>query len=213
MGGMGRTVIVWPAAGSLLAAVAVLVAVRGWIRSRREYMRLLLVPYRTDRAGAEATVAMFEALHAAIAQRWWRRLLGGQASVALEVHRLPGRGTHAVALAVTCPAALRARVEAALRTAYPNLSCERFPVAVGRPPDLLRLKKRGLFVTRVAVADPRRVADPPVDRVIGAMDATSMPCMVQVALTPVPALFELYSRWLYRGRERQASDARERGER
>src|SRR4051794_19633194 len=118
---MGRTVIVWLAAGSLLAAVTVLVAVRGWVRSRRHYMRLLLVPYRTDRAGPEATVAMFEALHAAIVQRWWRRLRGGQASVALELHRLPGRGADAVALAVTCPATLRPRVEAALRTAYPNL--------------------------------------------------------------------------------------------
>src|SRR3954452_20398627 len=143
---MGRTVIVWPAAGSLLAAVAVLVVIRGWVRSRRDYVRLLLVPYRTDRAGADAAVAMFEALHAAVVQRWWRRLLGGQASVALELHRLPSRGAHAVALAVTCPAARGARVEVALRTAYPNLGFEPFPVAVGRPPCVLRLKKRGLFV-------------------------------------------------------------------
>src|SRR4051794_24397060 len=210
---MGRTVIVWLAAGSLLAAVAVLVAVRGWVRSHREYVRLAVVPYRTDRATSEAAVAMFEALHAAVVQRWWRRLLGGQASVALEVHRLPSRGAHAVALAVTCPAALRARVEVALRTAYPNLGYEPFPVGVGRPPYVLRLKKRGLFVARIAVADPRRVADPPVDRVIEAMDATATPCMVQLSLTPVPAAFELYSRWLFRGRERKASDARERGER
>src|SRR4051812_864500 len=210
---MGRTVIVWLAAGSLLAAVAVLVAVRGWVRSHREYVRLAVVPYRTDRATSEAAVAMFEALHAAVVQRWWRRLLGGQASVALDLHRLPARGAQAVALAVTCPAALRARVEAALRTAYPNLGYEPFPVGVGRPPYVLRLKKRGLFVARIAVADPRRVADPPVDRVIEAMDATATPCMVQLSLTPVPAAFELYSRWLFRGRERKASDARERGER
>src|SRR3954463_927440 len=210
---MGRTVIVWAAAGSLLAAVAVLVVIRGWVRSRRDYVRLLLVPYRTDRAGADAAGAMFEALHAAVVQRWGRRLLAGQASVALELHRLPRRGAQAAALALTCPANLRARVEAALRTADPNLGFEAFPVAVGRPLCVLRLKKRGLFVTRIAVADPRRLADPPVDRVIGAMDATATPCMVQLALTPVPALFELYSRWLYRGRERQASDARERGER
>src|SRR3954463_14713370 len=172
---MGRTVIVWAAAGSLLAAVAVLVVIRGWVRSRRDYVRLRLVPYRTDRAGADAAVAMFEALHAAIAQRWWRRLLAGPASVALELHRLPAQDAQAVALAVTCPVAVRARVEAALRTAYRNLGFEPFPVAVGRPPFLLRLKKRGLFVPRIAVADPRRVADPPVNRVIGAMDATATP--------------------------------------
>src|SRR3954463_1777170 len=138
---MGRTVIVWLAAGSLLAAVAVLVAVRGWVRSHREYVRLAVVPYRTDRATSEAAVAMFEALHAAVVQRWWRRLLAGQASVALELHRLPGRGAQALALALTCPTPLRARVEAALRTAYPNLVVEPFPVAVGRPSCVLRLKK------------------------------------------------------------------------
>src|SRR3954451_16048417 len=103
---MGRTVIVWLAAGSLLAAVAVLVAVRGWVRSRRRYLRLLLVPYRTDRATPDAALAMFEARHAAIVQRWWRRLFGGQASVGLELHRLPSHGAQEVALAVTCPTAL-----------------------------------------------------------------------------------------------------------
>src|SRR3954469_6284441 len=137
---MGRTVIVWLAAGSLLAAVAVLVAVRGRVRSHREYVRVAGVPYRTDRATSEAAVAMFEALHAAVVQRWWRRLLGGQASVALELHRLPSQDAQAVALAVTCPVAVRARVEAALRTAYRNLGFEPFPVAVGRPACVLRLK-------------------------------------------------------------------------
>jgi hypothetical protein len=107
---------------------------------------------------------------------------------------------------------LRRRVEAALRTAYPNAALERFPVRLGRPPCVARLKKRSLFITRIAVADPRRPAEPPVDRVIGALEATG-PGAVQVALTPVPALFELYARWLYRSRERKVSDARERGER
>jgi hypothetical protein len=58
-----------------------------------------------------------------------------------------------------------------------------------------------LVATRIAVADPRRPGDPPVDRVIGAMAATRAPCAVHVAVTPVPALFELYSQWLYRGRK------------
>jgi hypothetical protein len=42
--------------------------------------------YRTDRAGAEAVVSMFEALHKRLLGRWWRRLVQGQPSVALEVH-------------------------------------------------------------------------------------------------------------------------------
>jgi hypothetical protein len=210
---MGRDAAVWLAAGSLLAASAVIAMARAVARMRRAYVRLLVVPYRTDRASPEAAVAMFEALHGAVAQRWWRRLVAGQGSVALELHALPDAGGQRVALAIACQARSRPRVEAAVRAAYPNTTFERFGARVGRPACLLRLKKRRLFVSRIAVADPRRVGDPPVDRVIGAMAATGVPCAVQVALTPAPASFELYARWLYRGRERKASDARDRGER
>src|SRR4051794_18722099 len=209
---MGKDSIVWLAAGALAAAFGLLLT-RFAARARRSYIRLLLVPYRTDRATPEAIVAMYEALHATAVQRWWRRLVHGQGSVALEVHALPAAGRLSTVLALACPAALRGRVEAAVRSAYPNATFERFPLGVARAPAVLRLKKRGLFVTRIAVADPRRPADPPIDRVIGAMSATGSPCALQVALTPVPAAFELYSRWLYRDRERKASDARDRGER
>ena len=55
---------------------------------RRRYVRLRVEPYRTDRASAEAVVAMYEALHKRLLRRWWRRLLHGQPSVALEVHHI-----------------------------------------------------------------------------------------------------------------------------
>src|SRR5919202_6980366 len=98
-----------------------------------------------------------------------RRRIGGQGSVALELHALPRRdGPRTVALAVACPAALRDRVQAALLSAYPNTRFDAFPASIARPPCVLRLKKRRLFVTRIAVADPRRLGDPPVDRVIAA---------------------------------------------
>jgi hypothetical protein len=209
----GRSVIVWLVAGSLIIVAAALAGARAWSRARREYVRLLVVPYRTDRATPDAAVAMFEALHATTLQRWWRRVLAGQGTVAVEIHALPGSPVRTVALAVACPVALRSRVEAAVRTAYPNTAFQAFPRAVGRPPFVLRLKKRRLFVTRIAVADPRRPADPPVDRVISAMEATGGVSMVQIALTPVPGVIELYSRWLYRAQERKASDAQDRGER
>jgi hypothetical protein len=210
---MGRCATAWLAAGSLLGAAGLLACVRAWARNRRRHGRVVVVPYRTDRATPETAVAMFEALHAAVLQRWWRRLFAGQGSVALELHALPGAGPPMPLLALSCPVAARARVEAAVRIAYPNTAFERFPVNVARAPAVVRLKKRGLFVTQIRVADPRRPGDPPVDRVIDAMAAAGRPAVVQVALTPVPALFELYSRWLYRGRERRASDARDRGER
>src|SRR4051812_33627599 len=209
---MGRDSIVWLIAGPLTAASG-LVAIRVLARARRSYVRLVVVPYRTDRATPEAVVGMYEALHATVVQRWWRRLVHGQGSVALEVHVLSSASGPSTVLALACPPAVRGRVEAAVRTAYPNATFERFPVRVARAPAVVRLKKRRLFVTRIAVADPRRPGEPPVDRVIGAMAATGRPCAVQVALTPVPAAFELYSRWLYRDRERKASAARGRGER
>ena len=74
----------------LVALVAGLTPIVGLarqqVRHRRRYVRLGVEPYRTDRASAEAVVAMFEALHKRLLRRWWRRLLLGQPSLALEVH-------------------------------------------------------------------------------------------------------------------------------
>src|SRR3954468_19498901 len=124
---MGKDSIVWLIAGSLTAAAG-LMLIRGLLaRARRSYVRLVVVPYRTDRATPEAVVAMYEALHATAVQRWWRRLVHGQGSIALEVHTLPGAGRLSTVLAVACPAAVRGRVEAAVRTAYPNATFECFP--------------------------------------------------------------------------------------
>jgi hypothetical protein len=71
---------------------------------------------------------MFEAVHAAVLRRWWRRLLVGQSSVALELHAVSGgAGSRAIALAVTCRMQWQRRVEAALRSAYPNAGFESSP--------------------------------------------------------------------------------------
>jgi hypothetical protein len=117
----------------MLAVAGVLVGLRAFARARRRYVRATVVAYRTDRASPEAAVAMFEALHAAVLQRWWRRLLWGQGSVAVEVQALAGRGSPATLLALACPVRLRPGVEAALRTAYSNMSVERVPVALPAP--------------------------------------------------------------------------------
>ena len=71
-------------------------------------------------ASAEAVVSMFEALHKRLLRRWWRRLLLGQPSVALEVHHA-GAGSSERWLAVACPVGLEGMVEAALRTCLPEL--------------------------------------------------------------------------------------------
>ena len=65
---------------------AVVVLSRWQARRRRRYVRLRVEAYRTDRASARAVATMFEVLHKRLLRRWWRRLLFGQPSVALEVH-------------------------------------------------------------------------------------------------------------------------------
>jgi hypothetical protein len=74
-------------AGGVLAAAG---TSRLRARARRRYVRLLIAPYRTDSAAPEAVVGLFVGLHKRLLQRWWRRLLVGQPSVALEAHLLPG---------------------------------------------------------------------------------------------------------------------------
>ena len=59
----------------LLPAAAAVVLLRLRARSARRLVRLRVEPFRTDRASAEAVVAMFEALHKRLLRRWWRRLV------------------------------------------------------------------------------------------------------------------------------------------
>ena len=144
------------AAGAAIAASLIAIAAaRGFARARRRYVRALVLPYRTDRAAAEAAVAMFESLHAAVQQRWWRRLLSGQASVALELHAVPNRGGHTTMLAVSCPEGLCERVQAAIRVAYPNTAFEPFPARLARPPSLNRLVERGTAVRQALSSTSR----------------------------------------------------------
>src|SRR5581483_1562659 len=131
---------------AIAAAAAVLLAIRTQARHRRRYVRLRIVPYRTDHAGPEALARMYAALHAALLERWWRRLFRGQPSAALEV-RLAGDGS--ASLALSCPVARAASVRAALGVAYPNVRL--VEEARGAPPPvLMRLKKHASFIRRSA---------------------------------------------------------------
>jgi Replication-relaxation len=198
-------------AGAFLAAAGTL---RLHARSRRRYVRRRIAPYRTDGATAEAVVGVFEGLHKRLLQRWWRRLLVGQPSVALEAHlRSDPGGEVRAELAVSCPEHKLTAVEAALRSAYPNTQLEPFPARLARPPHVLRLKKRSEFITRLRVPDPRGSEPPLMDRLLAAMTSTGGPCLVQLALTPTPAWFERTARQQFIRREQRASPERIQGER
>ena len=139
----------WLALVAVPALLAPLLLVRWSARRKRRYVRLRVEPYRTDRASAEAVVRMFEALHKRLLQRWWRRLLTGQPSVALEIHHDGGSAW----FASTCPEGLERMVGAALRAAYPNCRVQHADRRVGRAPSVLRLKKRTEFIKRVKALD------------------------------------------------------------
>lgn len=193
-----------PAAIALAFAANALLRVSR--RPRRRPVRLKVVPYRGDTASAEAVVAMFEALHKRLVRRWWRRLIGGQPSLSLEIHC-----DREAWLAVTCPASMQTMVESALRAAYPSCRLERAPWQIGFPPAVLRLKKREEFIKRAKTLDRfEHDREPAVNRLLTTMGACGGPVFVQLALTPAPASFERHAKRLYKRHEARLS--RERGE-
>jgi hypothetical protein len=197
-------------------------ATRLQARHRRRYVRLRVVPYRTDRATAEAITSALESIHKRLLSRWWRRLLFGQPAVALEVHHSCGSrspvaaptdavpaGPHSAWLAVSCPRGSERMIEAALRDAYPN--CRLCPLdhSVGTPPVVLRLKKRSEFIKRVKALNRfEHERTPPINGLITAMGACGEPAFVQLAMTPTPAFFDRLAKRLYKHHEARLSRAR-----
>ncbi len=167
-------------------------------------MRLKVIPYRGDDPTAEAIVNMFEALHKRLLRRWWRRLLGGQPSIGLEVHC-----DREAWLSLTCPVGLESLVEAALRSAYTNCGLQRATREPGPPPCVLRLKKHAPFTKRAKRIDRfEHDRAPAVNRLLTTMAACASPAFVQIALTPTPALFEGHSKRAYKRHEHHLSRER-----
>jgi hypothetical protein len=198
------TVAILGAGLMLVACLIALSVARLRARRLRRYVRLRVVPYRGDDPSTEAIVNVFDALHKRLLRRWWRRLFNGQPSVALEIH------CHREAwLSLSCPAGMRAGMEAALRSAYPNCRLQDEPTTLGSPPYVLRLKKHSPFIKRAKLIDPfDRDGVPAVNRLITTMAACRAPAFVQIALTPTPALFEGHSKRSYKRHEHHLSRQR-----
>ncbi len=198
------------AARTMTIVVILTASVLGGLRVRarrsRVYVRFGLEVYRTDNTTAQGVVTMFESLHKRLLRRWWRRLLAGQPSLALEIHHGSKRS---VWLALSCPLADGSMVESALRTAYPNCRICSPPEPLGSPPVVLRLKKQTGFIKRVAALDRfEHQREPPVNRVMTVMGACAEPAFVQLAMTPAPVLFERLAKHLYKRHEAQLSRER-----
>ncbi len=212
-----------PTGALVLGCAALLLVTRLRARRRRRYVRLRVLPYRTDRTSPEGLAAMFQSLHQRVQCRGWRRILHGQPSLALEVHcagatggldsDMPDGAADQPAqawLAVVCPAGLEAMVEAALRNAYPNCSLAVTPeTRLASPPAAVRLRKHASFIKRVKQLDRFELGrEPPVDRLITVMGACRARAFVQLALTPTPALFEGHAKRAYKRHEAHLTRAR-----
>jgi hypothetical protein len=179
-----------------VALVALVALARARARKRRQYVRLAVEAYRTDRASAAGVANLLESLHERLLCRWWRRLLCGQPSMALEVHHTRGPEGSCAWFAVCCPRGGERLVESALRASYPNSRLR--PVdGVLDVPAVLRLKKGARFIKRAKALDHfEHEREPPVNRLITAMAATDATAFVQVTLRPAPILFERLARQL-----------------
>jgi hypothetical protein len=216
---VSKAVVPWlaPSGAALIGLVLAAVALRLITRHRRRYTRLHLHAYRADRATSQALVAMFEALHQRLLARWWRRLLWGQPSLALEAHvagptaRAFGfdesQGPGGAWLAVTCPRGMESAVQAALQSAYANVRLSPAAGTLDRPAHLVRLKKRSSFIARIKVLE--WLDQPPIDRLLTVMSAAGGDVIFQLALTPAPPLFERWAKRLYRRHELATSHVSE----
>jgi Replication-relaxation len=204
----GASALTLVVVATLLLLVGAAVAALRWrARRRRRYVRLQVEAYRGDVASAGAVVAMYEALHKRLLARWWRRLVLGQPSVALELHH--EHRPSSAWLAVTCPAGLEALVQSALRVAYPNCRLQAGHPRLVAPRVLLRVKKRDGFIKRVKALDRfEHERRPPLQRIMTVMAACGEPAFVQLALTPAPVALERLARRVYKRREARLSRER-----
>jgi hypothetical protein len=206
---LGKSVlgVVIPVLAGLAVLAALLLTTRTWARRRRRYQRLALIPHRADDARPDDVRRMLEAWHQQVVERWWRRILFGQPSIALEVVVGPdAEGAFAARLTLVCPVDLISSLEGSLFACYPDsqLAPTSDPLpAVSR---IVRLKKRQVFVWALRRPDPRQRGV--MDAVLNQMASLGQTAVLQYVLVPTPALFDRYSRRRFSAIERNSEAAR-----
>ena len=142
-----------------------LIAFRLVLRRSRRYVRLRLIPYRSEEAQPQEVLRMIESWHQQVLERWWRRALFGQRGMALEIVTAPDAGGDlAGTLSIVSPRHLLDAVEGTLIGCYPNTQVE---VESALPPmrRIVRLKKRYRFTARCAPERDDR--HDPIDSLLG----------------------------------------------
>jgi Replication-relaxation len=192
--------------------LAGMLALRLRARLRRRYVRHWLMPYRADEASPDQVRRLIESWHQMTLRRWWQRLLSGQPSFALELHAFRGDGGNRVRLMLACPdePGLADALDGRLVACYRDTRLVAGERALDSHGVVVRLKKRRSFTTRLETPD--RYDQSLIDGLVATMSAAGESCTVQYALTPAPASFDRFARWLFRSEERQLERARVRAE-
>ncbi len=161
-------------AAVVLGAFVAIAAFAGRSRRRgRTVVRLLIEPYRNDRAGAESLAATFAALHA---------LLGPRRRLAFEVHldRRSG-GAPLVWFALLCPVGLERQLQAALRSSYPSVRLRALRWTPAEPPAALTLHRR---MPPRADDELLEQASPRIEALLAAMAAAGAPATLRLNVRP-----------------------------
>jgi hypothetical protein len=224
-----RTALVTGAA-IVLATLAVALALLGpRLRARRrrarERQRYELIPYRNDVATPERMVQVFQALGATLGRRWFRRLLAGAPTIALETHVLPRRdGPARVVLTVLCSPQDALLVDSCLQIAYPDVRVGyEFTVAPRPARDapswtsyVKRLTKLRPFIAQVGTDPATRGGYAPehqlIDDLLVNLAEVKAPVSVQLAITPAPRWVDRLARRAYREEEHAIAGLRNSGE-
>jgi hypothetical protein len=196
---------------ALTAMAGLLLLTTRWrARLSRRYVRLTVLPFRSEQAQPEDVRRMIEAWHQALLVRWWRRLPGGQANMALEVTTAPDRsGKLEGRLSIVCPKPLADPIEGAILGCYQDSRVRRDDTPLPRVKRIIRLKKRFAFVRALRSPEQGRVERNSIDALLNQMARLGHPSVFQLILTPTPAVFDRYSRWRYSSVERASSSAQE----
>lgn len=130
----------------------------------------------------------------------------------LELHAVPDPNGVQIRVTIACLAepGLAAAIDGRLTGCYRDAHLE---AADDTPPwtqAIVRLKKRRSFIRRLET--PERYDQSLVDSLTATMDGIGEPCTVQYALTPTPATFDRFARWLFRREERGYEQDRVRAE-
>lgn len=201
----------FPVLLGLAGGGACLIAVLGvrlrerWARSVARYR--VSVP-RNDRADPESVRALIESWHRTLQeQAGVRRLLRGQAHMALELHVIPDerQATKEVAFAVVCPPELARAFDARLSACYPNarlgydfapppLAWDR---AVSWSGAMLRLRKGRGRLYRALSQEERSL----VEEVLSVGQECAGAVGVQLRLSPASGMAEWRARRRVRTRE------------